>query len=95
MLKCENLQHTGSFKVRGALSKTLALTPDDRDRGIVTASTGNHGAAVAHAARIVGAEALVVVPEDANPSKLAAIERLGASIHVHRHRQRRVRAGCA
>lgn len=83
VLKCENLQHTGSFKVRGALSTTLALARDELDSGIVTASTGNHGAAVAHAARIVGAEALVVVPDHANPSKLAAIERLGGRIHVH------------
>jgi threonine dehydratase len=83
VLKCDNLQHTGSFKARGALSKTLALTPDELARGIVTASTGNHGAAVAYAARIVDAEALVVVPDSANPSKLAAIERLGGRIHVH------------
>ena len=83
VLKCENLQHTGSFKARGALSKTLSLSRTELDRGIVTASTGNHGAAVAHAARVVGAEVLVVVPEGANPSKLAAIERLGARIHVH------------
>ncbi len=83
VLKCENLQHTGSFKARGALSKTLSLSPSELARGIVTASTGNHGAAVAHAARIVGADALVVVPDNANPSKLAAIERLGARIHVH------------
>ncbi len=83
VLKCENLQHTGSFKARGALSKTLSLSRAELDRGIVTASTGNHGAAVAHAARVVGAEVLVVVPENANPSKLAAIERLGARIHVH------------
>ncbi len=83
VLKCDNLQHTGSFKARGALSKTLALTAEERGRGIITASTGNHGAAVAHAARIVGAEALVVVPDNANPSKLAMIERLGARIHVH------------
>jgi threonine dehydratase len=85
VLKCENLQHTGSFKVRGALSKTLALSAEERGRGIVTASTGNHGAAVAHAARIVGTEALVVVPDNANPSKLAAIERLGAQIEVIGH----------
>jgi len=83
VLKCDNLQHTGSFKARGALSKTLALTSDELARGIVTASTGNHGAAVAYAARIVDAEALVVVPDSANPSKLAAIERLGGRIHVH------------
>jgi threonine dehydratase len=83
VLKCENLQHTGSFKARGALSKTLALSADELARGIITASTGNHGAAVAHAARIVGAEALVVVPENANPSKLAAIERLGGRLEIH------------
>jgi threonine dehydratase len=85
VLKCENLQHTGSFKVRGALSKVLALTSDDREPGIVTASTGNHGAGVAYAARIVGAEALVVVPDTATPGKLAAIERLGATIRVIGH----------
>jgi threonine dehydratase len=83
LLKCENLQHTGSFKVRGALNKVLSLAPAELARGIVTASTGNHGAAVAYAARIVGAEALVLVPDDANPSKLAAIERLGGRIQVH------------
>jgi threonine dehydratase len=83
VLKCENLQHTGSFKVRGALNKVLSLTPGELERGIVTASTGNHGAAVAYAARIVGAEALIVVPDDANPTKLAAIERLGGRIRVH------------
>ena len=83
VLKCDNLQHTGSFKARGALSKVLALSSGELERGIITASTGNHGAAVAHAARIVGAEALVVVPDNANPSKLAMIERLGARLHVH------------
>ena len=92
VLKCENLQHTGSFKARGALSKALSLSPEELERGLVTASTGNHGAAVAYAARIVGAEALVVVPEDANPSKLAAIERLGGAHRGPRHRQRRERA---
>jgi threonine dehydratase len=46
-LKCENLQHTGAFKVRGAINKLLTLTPEQRSQGIVTASSGNHGAAVA------------------------------------------------
>ncbi len=82
VLKCENLQHTGSFKVRGALSKVLTLSDEEIRRGIITASTGNHGVGVAHAAAVVGTEALVVVPDDANPSKLAAIQRLGASIQV-------------
>ncbi len=78
--KCENLQHTGSFKARGALSKLLALSPAEIARGIVTASTGNHGAAVAFAARRVGARAVVYVPEGASPTKIAAIERLGGEI---------------
>lgn len=82
VLKCENLQHTGSFKARGAVSKVLSLSPAELDRGIVTASTGNHGAAVAYAAGIVDVAPLVVVPKDANPSKLAAIERLGGRIEV-------------
>lgn len=81
--KCENLQHTGSFKARGALSKLLALTPQEIARGIVTASTGNHGAATAFAARQVGARAVVYVPGDASPTKLAAIERLGGEIRRH------------
>lgn len=93
LLKCENLQHTGSFKVRGALSKTLALGPDERGLGIVTASTGNHGAGVAYAAGVVGTDALVVVPDDANPSKLAAIERLGATIRVIGHDSVEAEAG--
>ena len=80
VLKCENLQHTGSFKVRGAVSKLLSLSPIELERGVITASTGNHGAAVAYAGAIVGVEPLVVVPEGANPSKLAAIERLGGRV---------------
>jgi threonine dehydratase len=83
VLKCENLQHTGSFKARGAVSKVLSLTREELDRGIITASTGNHGAAVAYAGGIVGVAPTVVVPEGANPSKLAAIERLGGRIEVH------------
>ena len=54
VLKCENLQHTGSFKARGAVSKILSLTPEELDRGVITASTGNHGAAVSYAGSIVG-----------------------------------------
>jgi threonine dehydratase len=83
VLKCENLQHTGSFKARGAVSKVLSLSPEELDRGVITASTGNHGAAIAYAGGIVGVAPTVVVPEDANPSKLAAIERLGGRIEVH------------
>ena len=78
--KCENLQHTGSFKVRGALSKILSLSSDEKERGIVTASTGNHGAACAFAMQQVGANGIVFVPETALKTKLAAIHRLGAEL---------------
>jgi len=78
-LKCENLQHTGSFKFRGALNKVLSLPGDERGL-VVTASTGNHGAAVARSAATVGGRAIVYVPEDADPGKLAGIRRLGAEI---------------
>jgi len=82
-LKLESLQHTGSFKVRGALNKALSLDDAARRRPIVTASTGNHGAAVAYALSKVGLEATVYVPEDAEPSKVARIERLGGRVVVH------------
>ncbi len=78
--KCENLQHTGSFKVRGALSKILALSQIEHQRGIVTASTGNHGAAVAYSLNQVGASGVVFVPQIASASKVEAIQRLGAEV---------------
>ena len=83
VLKCENLQHTGSFKVRGALSKVLSLSEEERARGVVTASTGNHGAAVSFALGKVGGTGVVFVPETAAATKLAAIERLGGEIRRH------------
>ncbi|MEM7336818.1 MAG: threonine/serine dehydratase [Chloroflexota bacterium] len=78
--KCENLQVTGSFKVRGALNKTLSLNDKQRGAGIVTASTGNHGAACAYAMKQVGIKGIVFVPETAVDTKVAAIERLGGKI---------------
>ncbi len=78
--KCENLQHTGSFKARGALNKILTLSETERKRGIVTASTGNHGAAVAYSLKQVGAEGIVFVPEIASKSKVKAIQHLGAEV---------------
>jgi threonine dehydratase len=79
-LKLENLQHTGSFKVRGALNKLLTLTPEQRGQGIVTASSGNHGAAVAYGLRLLGMRGLIVVPEHASPAKVDLIRRLGAEV---------------
>jgi threonine dehydratase len=79
-LKLENLQHTGSFKLRGALNKVLSLSESDRARGVVTGSTGNHGAAVAFALRTIGVRGTVYVPEGAEPSKVARIESLGGRV---------------
>jgi threonine dehydratase len=78
--KLENLQHTGSFKFRGAINKMLSLTAADRDRGVVTASTGNHGAALAFSLGKVNASGIVFVPENASQVKTNAIERLGAEV---------------
>ncbi len=80
--KCENLQHTGSFKARGAMNKILSLSARERERGIVTASTGNHGAACTYAMQRVGASGIVFVPQTAEETKLAAIRRLGAEIRT-------------
>jgi threonine dehydratase len=81
--KLENLQHTGSFKVRGAMNKVLSLTPADRGRGVVTASTGNHGAATAFSLGKFDATGIVFVPRDASSGKVQAIERLGAEVRHH------------
>jgi threonine dehydratase len=77
-LKLENLQVTGSFKVRGAAACLLGLSGEVRERGVVTCSSGNHGRAVAWVARQAGIEATVCVPEWVDPVKMAAIEACGA-----------------
>jgi threonine dehydratase len=82
-LKLENHQATGSFKLRGAVNKLLSLPMSQRALGVVAASTGNHGAAVAEAAARLGAPATVYVPEGTSPVKLEAIRALGAAITVH------------
>ncbi len=82
-LKCENLQHTGSFKARGAMNRLLVISPAERKRGVVAASTGNHGAAVARSAAELGMPAIVYVPEEADPSKLRNIARYGAEVRCH------------
>lgn len=74
-LKLECYQPTGSFKVRGALAALSRLAPEQRQRGVVTASAGNHGLGVAYAAARAGVRATVVVPEDASPAKVAALQR--------------------
>ena len=79
-LKCEHLQITGSFKLRGATHKLLGLTDAQKSRGIITASSGNHGLAVSHSAGILGLEATVYVPETVSPMKAAGIEARGAKV---------------
>src|SRR5205814_8850876 len=65
-LKLENMQHAGAFKVRGALSKVTNLSPKDIQRGLICASSGNHGLGVAYASSRLGARCVVVLPETAN-----------------------------
>ncbi|MBV6519954.1 MAG: L-threonine dehydratase catabolic TdcB [Gemmatimonadaceae bacterium] len=79
-LKLENVQHTGSFKLRGAFNKLLSLTAEQRARGVVAASSGNHGVAVAWAAEALGMRADVFVPESTSPTKIAAIRQLGSVV---------------
>jgi len=79
-VKCENLQPIGAFKVRGGLFLLNELSAAERARGIITASTGNHGQSIAYAAGAFGATATIYVPEQANPLKVAAMERLGAEV---------------
>jgi threonine dehydratase len=81
-LKWENRQPTGSFKIRGALNKILALQPWEQQRGLVTASAGNHGQGVAYAARLVNARAVVFASEHAVPAKLEAMRSLGADVRL-------------
>lgn len=72
-MKLENLQHTGSFKLRGAFNKLLSLTEDERNAGCVVASSGNHGAAVARAMAQIGIKGIVFVPERTSSTKVSAI----------------------
>jgi threonine dehydratase len=81
-LKLENFQHTGSFKARGAMNKILAMEASCKPRGVVAASTGNHGAAVAFAAGRQGIPSLIFVPEDAAPAKIEAMRLRGAEVRT-------------
>lgn len=82
-LKSEHLQHSGSFKARGALHKLLSLTPAERARGVIAASSGNHGAGIAWAGHTLGMKALVFVPEQASSAKIDMIRRYGAEVQKY------------
>jgi len=79
-LKCENLQRMGAFKVRGAYNALAQLTPDERARGVVAFSSGNHAQGVALAAKLLGIRATIVMPSDAPASKVAATRGYGAEV---------------
>src|SRR5437868_2839993 len=81
--KCENLQRTGSFKIRGALNKILSLPHEARARGVVTSSTGNHGLAVAEALRLIGGRGTIVVSASASPYKVAKLVDAGLEVVTH------------
>jgi threonine dehydratase len=82
-VKHENHQPVGAFKVRGGVNLVSRLTPDERRRGVIAASTGNHGQSIAFAARLFGVQATICVPEAANPVKVASMRGLGAELVFH------------
>src|SRR5690606_4187694 len=84
-LKCENLQRAGSFKVRGAYVRMARLSPEERARGVVAASAGNHAQGVALAARLTDTEARVFMPTGAPLPKIAATRGYGAQVELVGH----------
>jgi threonine dehydratase len=82
-LKLENIQHTGSFKARGAVNRLMALDPGQRGAGIITASSGNHGLAVAFGMNRLGIRGVIYLPEGASALKVQLLESLGAEIRFH------------
>src|SRR5258708_17146926 len=88
--KCENLQRAGAFKARGATNKILSLTDDEKKRGVIAVSSGNHAQAVALAAREAGMRAVICLPEDAPKIKVMATREYGADIRFFdRHKDDR------
>ena len=81
-LKCENLQITGSFKLRGAANKLLSLTDGEKERGITTASSGNHGTAVAFLLQTLNVPGTIFLPQNASPTKIETLKLHGADIQL-------------
>ncbi len=92
--KCENLQRAGAFKIRGATNKILSLTDEEKRRGVVAFSSGNHAQAVALASREAGISAIIAMPDDAPKAKVAATRNYGAEI-IFYDRQKQDREGVA
>jgi threo-3-hydroxy-L-aspartate ammonia-lyase len=94
--KCENLQRAGAFKARGATNKILSLTDDEKSRGVIAVSSGNHAQAVALASREAGIRAVICLPDDAPKMKVAATRGYGADIRFfNRHKDDRDAFGIA
>jgi len=89
-LKCENLQRIGAFKIRGGYNALSQLSPDERKRGVLTWSSGNHAQAVALAGKLLGIATTIVMPQDAPAPKLAATRDYGAEVVLY-DRQKQVR----
>ncbi|HKV38697.1 MAG TPA: threonine/serine dehydratase [Blastocatellia bacterium] len=83
LVKHENHLPTGAFKVRGGINLVSQLDEDERGRGVITASTGNHGLSVAYASKLFGVKARIIVPEGANQAKVDSIRSLGAQVMFH------------
>jgi threonine dehydratase len=83
LLKAEVLQHTGSFKLRGAMNRLLQLTPEERTRGVVAYSSGNHAQAVAYSATLLGMRSVIVMPKDAPALKIERTRAFGAEVVLY------------
>ena len=81
-LKLENLQLTGSFKIRGALNKILKLKPKEKKKGVLTVSAGNHGQGIGYGAKLLGIKAIVIVPKNTPKIKIKAIEQYGIDLKI-------------
>lgn len=79
-VKHENCLPTGAFKVRGGINLVSQLSSEEKERGVIAVSTGNHGQSIAYAGKLFGVKAVICVPDGANPDKVAAIKRFGAEI---------------
>lgn len=82
-VKCENLQPIGAFKVRGGLNLISRLSEEEKLKGVITASTGNHGQSIAYAASLFGVKAIIGMPKESNPLKVEAMKDLGAIVEFH------------
>ena len=81
-LKHEGFQSIGAFKIRGAVNKALSLTAEERARGLVCSSSGNHAQGVAYAAKLLGTRAVIVMPTTANPVKLSGVKKWGGQVEL-------------